>query len=47
MERMKKLKYATPENLPEGETLSAVCSACGVESQQCLDNGINNILLMD
>ena len=44
MERMKKLKYATPENLPEGETLSAVCSACGVESQQCLDNGIENII---
>lgn len=44
MERMKKLKYATPENLPEGEKLSAVCSACGVESQQCLDNGINNII---
>ena len=44
MERMKKLKYATPENLPEGETLSAVCSSCGVESQQCLDNGINNII---
>src|SRR5690554_2196976 len=44
MERMKKLKYATPESLPEGETLSAVCSACGVESQQCLDNGINNII---
>ena len=44
MERMKKLKYATPENLPEGETLSAVCSSCGVESQQCLDNGIQNII---
>ena len=44
MERMKKLKYATPGNLPEGEELSAVCSACGVESQQCLDNGINNII---
>ena len=44
MERMKKLKYATPENLPECETLSAVCSACGVESQQCLDNGIENII---
>ncbi len=44
MERMKKLKYATPDNLPEGETLSAVCSACGVESQQCLNNGIQNII---
>lgn len=44
MERIKKLRYATPENLPEGETLSAVCSACGVESQQCLDNGIENII---
>ena len=28
----------------KGETLSAVCSACGVESQQCLDNGIQNII---
>ena len=44
MERISKLKYATPDNLPEGEKLSAVCSACGVESQQCLDNGIENII---
>ena len=40
MERMKKLRYATPENLPEGEELTNVCSSCGVASQTVLDNGI-------
>ena len=44
MERMKKLRYATPENLPEGEKLTDVCSSCGVASQTVLDNGIKNII---
>lgn len=44
MERMKKLRYATPENLPEGEELTDVCSSCGVASQGVLDNGIKNII---
>ena len=35
MERMKKLRYATPENLPDGEELTDVCSSCGVSSQGC------------
>ena len=43
MERMKKLRYATPDNLPEGEELTDVCSSCGVASQAVLDNGIKNI----
>ena len=44
MERMKKLRYATTENLPEGEKLTDVCSSCGVASQSVLDNGIKNII---
>ena len=44
MERMKKLRYATPDNLPEGEELTDVCSSCGVASQGVLDNGIKNII---
>ena len=44
MERMKRLRYATPENLPEGEELTDVCSSCGVASQVVLDNGIKNIV---
>jgi hypothetical protein len=44
MERMKKLRYATPDNLPEGEKLTDVCSSCGVASQGVLDNGIKNII---
>lgn len=44
MERMDKLRHATPENLPEGEELTDVCSSCGVSSQQVLDNGIKNII---
>ena len=44
MERMGKLRYATPENLPEGEELTDVCSSCGVSSQGVLDNGIKNII---
>lgn len=44
MERMKRLRYATPENLPEGEELTDVCSSCGVASQSVLDNGIKNII---
>lgn len=44
MERMKRLRYATPENLPEGEELTDVCSSCGVASQKVLDNGIKNII---
>lgn len=44
MERMKRLRYATPENLPEGEELTDVCSSCGVASQGVLDNGIKNII---
>jgi chromosome segregation ATPase len=44
MERMKRLRYATPENLPEGEKLTDVCSSCGVASQGVLDNGIKNII---
>ena len=32
-------RYATPENLPEGEKLTDVC-CCGVSSQGVLDNGI-------
>ena len=44
MERMKRLRYATPENLPEGEELTDVCSSCGVASQTVLDNGIKNII---
>ena len=44
MERMKKLRYATPENLPDGEELTDVCSSCGVASQTVLDNGIKNII---
>ena len=44
MERMKRLRYATPENLPEGEELTDVCSSCGVSSQTVLDNGIKNII---
>jgi len=44
MERMKRLRYATPDNLPEGEELTDVCSSCGVASQKVLDNGIKNII---
>lgn len=44
MERMKRLKNATPDNLPEGEELTDVCSSCGVASQGVLDNGIKNII---
>ena len=44
MERMKRLRYVTPENLPEGEKLTDVCSSCGVASQGVLDNGIKNII---
>jgi len=44
MDRMKKLRYATPDNLPEGENLTDVCSSCGVASQTVLDNGIKNIV---
>lgn len=44
MERMKRLRHATPENLPEGEELTDVCSSCGVSSQNVLDNGIKNII---
>ena len=44
MERMKRLRYATPDNLPEGEELTDVCSSCGVASQTVLDNGIKNII---
>lgn len=44
MERMKRLRYATPDNLPEGEALTDVCSSCGVASQGVLDNGIKNII---
>ncbi|MDD2475841.1 MAG: AAA family ATPase [Dysgonamonadaceae bacterium] len=44
MERMKRLRYATPENLPEGEKLTDICSSCGVASQSVLDNGIKNII---
>ena len=44
MERMKRLRYATPENLPDGEELTDVCSSCGVASQTVLDNGIKNIV---
>jgi chromosome segregation ATPase len=44
MERMKRLRYATPDNLPEGEELTDVCSSCGVASQGVLDNGIKNII---
>ena len=46
MERMKKLKYEQPSQkgkIPEG-ALSADLFMRGVESQQCFDNGINNIL---
>lgn len=44
MERMKRLRHATPDNLPEGEELTDVCSSCGVASQKVLDNGIKNII---
>lgn len=44
MERMKRLRYATPDNLPEGEELTDVCSSCGVASQKVLENGIKNII---
>ena len=44
MDRMKRLRYATPDNLPEGEELTDVCSSCGVASQTVLDNGIKNII---
>lgn len=44
MERMKRLRYATPDNLPDGEKLTDVCSSCGVASQGVLDNGIKNII---
>lgn len=44
MERMKKLRYATPDNLPEGEELTDVCSACGVASEATLKRGVENII---
>ncbi|HTO36776.1 MAG TPA: hypothetical protein VLZ72_11085, partial [Flavobacterium sp.] len=44
MERMKKLRYATTDNLPDGEELTDICSSCGVASQTVLDNGIKNII---
>ena len=44
MERMKKLRYATPDNLPEGEELTDVCSACGVSSEATLKRGVENII---
>ena len=44
IERIKRLKNATPDNLPEGEELTDVCSSCGVASQKVLENGIKNII---
>ena len=44
MERLKRLRYATVDNLPDGEVLTDVCSACGVASQGVLDRGIENIV---
>lgn len=44
MERMKKLRYATPDNLPEGEEVTDVCSACGVSSEVTLKRGVENII---
>ncbi len=44
IERMKRLRHATPDNLPEGEELTDVCSSCGVKSQTVLENGIKNII---
>ena len=44
MVRIKRLRDATPDNLPEGEELTDVCSSCGVASQKVLDNGIKNII---
>ena len=44
MERVKKLRYATTDNLPNGEELTDVCSSCGVASKGVLDNGIKNIV---
>ena len=44
IERIKRLRNATPDNLPEGEELTDVCSSCGVASQKVLENGIKNII---
>ena len=44
MQRISRLKNATPDNLPEGEELSPVCFNCGQSSQAVLDKGIENIV---
>lgn len=44
IERIKRLRHATPDNLPEGEELTDVCPSCGVASQSALNNGIKNII---
>lgn len=43
IERLSRLKYATPENMPEGEEVSDVCPTCGVSSQSTLDKSIEII----
>lgn len=44
MERMKKLRYATPDNLPEGEEITDVCFNCGQSSEKVLSKGVENII---
>ena len=44
MGRINRLKFATPENLPEGEELTDVCSCCGQSSQAVLDKGIESVI---
>ncbi len=44
MERMKKLRYATPDNLPEGEEVTDVCFNCGQSSEVVLSKGVENII---
>ena len=44
MQRISRLKDATPDNLPEGEQITDICFNCGQSSQSILDKGIENIV---
>ena len=44
MQRISRLKDATPDNLPDGEQITDICFNCGQSSQSILDKGIENIV---
>lgn len=40
MERLSRLKYSTPDNMPDGEEVSSVCPTCGVVSESTLQKSV-------